>query len=178
MGQHDPSLRHHLVHGPSLRSPLHTFLTNALLHCPAELERVAGRAADKHTRNVSLIRVYRGSSHANQTLLDSSTRSSNSLSERFTYPSLWRLGPKKNRRYNCSDYRFPSTLKGVSNLEAQKTNRIECIHKHPFHLLPLSTVPESNKVPGSSQDLNLELECFGISFGVKLAQYLTPHQAP
>ncbi len=53
MGEHGPGLRHHVVHGPPLRTALHALPPITVLHRTAELDRMAGRAPDQYTRYVS-----------------------------------------------------------------------------------------------------------------------------
>lgn len=74
MGKYDPSLCHYIVNGPSLRSSLHAYVTNALLYRSLELERVAGRAADKHARYVRDVNVHIAWNDTDPSLLVSSTR--------------------------------------------------------------------------------------------------------
>ena len=57
MEEYDPGLRHHIVHGPSLRSTLHSFPTGSFLDRAFEHERVECSDADKHTCYVSLLVV-------------------------------------------------------------------------------------------------------------------------
>lgn len=55
MEEHDPGLRHHSVHGPTLRLTLHSFPTESILNRTFEYERVECSGADKHTCYVSLL---------------------------------------------------------------------------------------------------------------------------